>query len=79
VIASLPQSVGQDAGAYLPMTATAFCDEQHRDEAAAFFKDRAAKAVGGPRMLAQALERVSLCIARRQAQEPEVAAFLRNY
>ncbi len=79
VIASLPQSAGIDAGAYLPMTATAFCDERHRAEAEDFFKDRAAKATGGPRMLAQALERISLCITTRQAQEPGVAAFLRDY
>lgn len=79
VIASLPQSVGVDAGAYMPMIATGFCDEQHRTEAAEFFNGRAAKAVGGPRMLDQALEQISLCIARQKAQEPDVAAFLRNY
>jgi alanyl aminopeptidase len=56
IVAKLPQMVGTDLSAYLPLSAT-----------------------GGPRMLAQALERISLCSARREAQQAEVAAFLRQY
>ncbi|HEU4533440.1 MAG TPA: ERAP1-like C-terminal domain-containing protein, partial [Polyangiaceae bacterium] len=56
-----------------------FCDEARRDEYAAFFKDRAARITGGPRQVAQALEGISLCIARRKAHEPSLTAFLRKY
>src|SRR5262249_24947728 len=43
-----------DTLAFLPFVATSFCDQQHLDEMAAFFKDRSAKIPGGPRILAQA-------------------------
>ena len=79
LISKLPGGLLGDFAAYLPMVGRAFCDEGHRDEVAAFFKDRSAKATGGPRILAQTLESIDQCIAVRKAQEPSVAEFLKGY
>ena len=57
---------------------TAICDEGRKAEAEAFFRPRIEQYVGGARVLAQALERVSLCAAQRQAQLPEIAAYLKQ-
>jgi len=62
----------------LPRVGEGFCDEAHRADLEAFFKDRAGKLTGGPRNLAQALESISLCSARRKALEPSLSAFLKN-
>jgi len=79
LISKLPNGVtGQFAG-YLPMVGRAFCDEERREEVATFFKDRSAKTIGGPRILAQTLESIGQCIAIRKAQEPSVAEFLKAY
>jgi len=37
------------------------------------------KTTGGPRILAQVLEQIHLCSARREAQQAGVVAFLKNY
>ncbi len=57
----------------------AFCDQAHKADAEAFFKDKIAKSAGGPRSFAQTLERVDLCIARKQAFAPGIAKFLAKY
>jgi alanyl aminopeptidase len=54
---------------------TAYCDRAHRDELEKLFAPRIASIEGGPRSLANALEEMSLCIARRAAQEPSARAF----
>lgn len=59
-------------------SATAFCDETHRADAAAFFTDRVKDLPGGTRDLAQALEQIQLCVAFRKSQSPNVAAFLKK-
>jgi alanyl aminopeptidase len=56
-----------------------FCDEAHRADAEAFFKDKAPTYLGGPRALAQTLEKVDLCIARKHAREASAAAFLAKW
>jgi len=43
-----------------------------------FFRDRIAGLSGGPRNLANALERIRLCAARTQALRPAVASFFQN-
>ena len=53
-----------------------YCDPVHRQEVAAFFTPRIEKTPGGPRVLAQALERMDLCIAFRQAQGAGIESFL---
>jgi hypothetical protein len=52
-----------------------FCDQEHRDEVERLFTAKAKASPGGPRDLASALESMSLCIARRKAQEPSARAF----
>ncbi len=59
--------------------AGAFCDAAHKADAEAFFKDKIAKSAGGPRSFAQTLERVDLCIARKQAFAPGIQKFLAKY
>ena len=67
---------GGEGNSALIGVAGSFCDEAGRAEAEAFFGPRAAKYTGGPRTLAQALERIHQCDARVQANSADVAAFL---
>lgn len=53
-----------------------YCDPVKRQEVAAFFSERSARAPGGERALAQVLERVDLCIALKAAQGRSVESFL---
>jgi cytosol alanyl aminopeptidase len=62
--------------ARFPYWASGFCTAAERDAVAAFFEPRMARVEGGPRNLAQALERVDICLAFKQAQQSSVAAFL---
>ncbi len=75
----LPSSASSEDAAFLPWVAVGYCDEEHRAEIEAFFKDRAAQTTGGPRILAQVLERIHLCSARRGAQQAGVVEFLKSY
>lgn len=75
LIARLPA----DWGADMPFVAGAFCDEQHRHDAADFFEGRSTKYKGGPRNLAQTLEGIDLCVAYKKAQQPSLAEFLGRY
>ncbi len=63
----------------LPYVGEPFCDEAHRADVEAFFKDRVGKLLGGPRNLAKVLERIRLCGALRRAQEGSLTAFLKKY
>jgi alanyl aminopeptidase len=75
----LPRGVGADFAAYLPMVGAGFCSVPERAELEAFFKPKVDGYAGGPRILAQSLERIDLCIARRQALGPSLAEFLKRY
>jgi len=75
LIAKLPT----DFGAFLPLVAGGYCDEAHRRDAAGFFEGRSTKYYGGPRNLAQILERIDLCVAFKKAQQPSVTEFLKSY
>jgi alanyl aminopeptidase len=63
----------------LPFVAGGFCDETHRADVEAFFKDRVAKLTGGAHNLAQTLEGISLCSALREAHQASLTAFLKKY
>jgi alanyl aminopeptidase len=77
LLAKLPREVGADFAANLPEVGRAFCDAQHRAEVQSFFGERVKQYTGGPRNLMQTLESIDVCIARKNALEPEMSAFLR--
>jgi len=79
LLARLPREVGADYAADFALTGNAFCDASHRSEVQTFFQDRVKAYTGGPRNLAQTLERIDLCIAERKSLAPELASFLRAY
>ncbi|WP_257451542.1 M1 family metallopeptidase [Archangium lipolyticum] len=60
----------------LAWVASTYCDPVHRQDAAAFFTERNARASGGTRTLAQVLEGVDLCISFKAAQGPGIESFL---
>jgi cytosol alanyl aminopeptidase len=63
---------------FLAYSLVALCDDARKAEAEAFFRPRIEKLDGGPRILAQALEQLSLCAAAKQAQTPGVVAYLKK-
>jgi alanyl aminopeptidase len=52
------------------------CDDSRKADIQAFFGPRIEKFDGGPRVMAQTLESLSLCSEQRKAQRPGVEAFL---
>ena len=76
---ALKARLPRDFTTRFPRWASGLCTAAERSEMAAFFEPRMAEVDGGPRNLAQALERVDLCIAFRKTQQGSVAAFLENY
>ena len=75
MVAKLPT----DTGAYAPYVAAGYCDAEHRKDAESFFTGRSTKLYGGPRILAQVLEGIDLCVAYKNAQEASVTEFLKSY
>jgi alanyl aminopeptidase len=75
IVARLPR----ESRVGLAAVGGAFCDAQHRSDLEAFLRARIEGVPGGPRILAQALERMDLCIAFKRAQEPSVVEFLGRY
>jgi alanyl aminopeptidase len=75
----LPREVGEDYAAVLPSVGRGFCDVKRRDELNSFFADRVKDYTGGPRVLAQTLEGIDLCISSRKTLAPELTAFLNQY
>jgi alanyl aminopeptidase len=73
---ALAARLPEDYVSSLAWVGASYCDPVHRQELAAFFTERAAKAPGGPRTLAQVLEAVDLCIAFKAAQGPGIESFL---
>ena len=66
-------------GHYLVQVGVAQCDATLKAEMAAVFQDRISRLPGGPRVFAQALERLDLCAQQRETQRPGVVQFLRHY
>jgi alanyl aminopeptidase len=79
IVAKMPSGGGFDFGAVLPQVGDSFCDAKSKAELKEFFEPRVGKFVGAPRALNQVLERIDLCIANKQAKQPDVTAFLKNY
>lgn len=75
----MPSGGGFDFGADLPLVGDTFCDAKSKAELKEFFEPRVGKFVGAPRALDQVLEEIDLCIARKEAKQPDVIAFLKNY
>jgi cytosol alanyl aminopeptidase len=75
LIAKLPT----DWGSFLPYVVSGFCDAEHYQDVEAFFKDRSTKYTGGPRILTQVLERITLCAAYKKSQQADLTAFLAAY
>ncbi|MFO0592226.1 MAG: M1 family aminopeptidase [Polyangiaceae bacterium] len=61
---------------YLVMPAGQLCDEKSRADLESFMAERSAKIMGAPRLVAQQVEGISLCIARREAHAESLKAFL---
>jgi alanyl aminopeptidase len=51
------------------------CDEEKLKDYEAFFKERADKVLGGPRIYANTVETIQSCIAIKRAQAPSVQQF----
>ncbi len=77
--ANRPSGGGFDAGAQFPYVGASFCEADKRSALQSFFQPRVEKFTGAPRVLSQVLESIDVCIAEKQAQEPGLIAFLKNY
>jgi alanyl aminopeptidase len=67
-----------EVGSFLPFVGASFCDASSKAELQSFFAPKAEK-LGANRSLAQALEGIDDCIAKKAAEEPSVTAFLAKY
>jgi alanyl aminopeptidase len=68
----------RDSAAFFPRWAANLCSEDARADVEAFFRERAPRYAGGPRLLAQTLERIALCTAFKERQQASFSAFLRR-
>ena len=75
--AEVERSVAPEARVFLPYLGSTACDAAGRSTVESLFSGPVASIPGGPRVLAQVLERIDQCIAERTAQEKSVEDFLR--
>ncbi|MGO9242653.1 MAG: M1 family aminopeptidase [Bryobacteraceae bacterium] len=78
IVVKLPSSAGFDFAAYLPQTSGRACSAAEAQQLEDFYAPRMAKVNGGPRNLAQLLEAVKLCAARKQVQQPDLVQFFQS-
>jgi alanyl aminopeptidase len=78
IVAKLPSAAGFDYAAFLPETASHGCSAEAARDAQDFFGPRMAKLNGGPRTLAQSLESIRLCAARKKVQQPDLVQFFQG-
>jgi alanyl aminopeptidase len=69
----------RDSPAFWPRFANNQCSEAARADVEEFFRERAPRYPGGPRNLAQTLERIALCTAFKDRQQASLSRFLRRY
>lgn len=79
ILKERPTGGGFDFGGTLPRVGQSYCNDQSRDALKNFFAPRVDKLTGAPRTLSQVLERIDVCIAQKNAEEPSVTAFLKKY
>jgi alanyl aminopeptidase len=79
ILAKRPTGGGFDFAALLPNVGRGLCDEASRHALNDYFADRSQRFTGGPRILAQTLEGIDLCIARKRAQGDAIVAYLNQY
>ena len=75
-LADVQKRIPEFSQAAIPQAGGGFCDKAGRDDVAEFFKTRAKDISGGERALAQVLESVDLCIARKAHFTPLTEAFI---
>ena len=75
LVARAPQGE-LSATLYLPWVGAGLCADDTHAEIEAFFGKRAESVMGAPRVLAQVLESVDQCVARKRAQQPSLVAYL---
>lgn len=75
IVAKLPSAAGFDYAAVLPQTAGRSCSADEARDVQDFFGPRMAKVNGGPRNLAELLEAIRLCEARKKVQQPDLVQF----
>ncbi|MBX7192085.1 MAG: M1 family metallopeptidase [Sandaracinaceae bacterium] len=66
---------GPEYAGYLPYALQSFCDRAHAEAGRAFFAPRVGDTNGGPRNLEAAVESVTLCAARAEAQRESASHF----
>jgi alanyl aminopeptidase len=69
----------RDSAASFPRWAGSFCSEAGRADVESFFRERAPRYAGGPRNLAQTLERIDLCAAFKEKQQGKLKRFLTSF
>ncbi len=79
LVAKAPKHGIEDWASRLPYTALNFCSAEEEREVEAFFAPRSQKQVGGPRILAQVLESIRGCTARKAKQQDSLRAFFERY
>jgi alanyl aminopeptidase len=76
MIERMPEGQMRDRGAMMIDLAAGVCDQTSRQEVQTFFSERIGGLSGGPRALAQTLEKIDLCVARRAALGSHMARYL---
>jgi alanyl aminopeptidase len=76
---ALAARLPRESPARFPMLASGFGDAASRSDVETFFRDKAPRYMGGPRVLAQTLEQIQLRAALKAAQEKSVTEFLGRY
>ena len=76
IMERLPDQMSIDRGTLIIEMVGGLCTARARKEVQTFFAERSTALSGGPRALAQTLEKIDLCVARRTAQEPPMVRYL---
>jgi alanyl aminopeptidase len=72
----LPKRFSLDPGTSVIEALEPLCTAEERRGVQAFFSERVSTLSGGPRALAQTLEKIDLCVARKAVHQPALAKYL---